>query len=170
MKKTTFTANSSMRNKQRGALLAEYGIYIAAIVISLIFVVSQAPSLRQKYLEIRFISQAHDIATETFAWQKLRPNFDGVTITKVCEEGGLSRSICGSANDGRSTNSYGGDWQVRVNTGSKGLFDVTGTLPANAERIPSLANSLAPSTRANCVEADGCSTIATTASSITMTH
>ncbi|EGU42413.1 hypothetical protein, partial [Vibrio scophthalmi] len=170
MNNPTFAARPSMKNKQRGALSAELAMVIGVVVIALIFMVSQAPNFRYKINEARFLSQANEIAQETNAWKKARPNFEGVTITKVCEEGGLNKSLCGSSNDGRATNPFGGDWSISANTGSKGLFDVTATLPEDAHRIPSLANSIASSTRANCNEADGCDTLATTATSIKMTY
>ncbi|RJX65863.1 hypothetical protein DZ860_21120 [Vibrio sinensis] len=169
-KQPTFTAQPSMKNKQRGALSAELSMVIGVIVIALIFMVSQAPNYRYKMNEIRFLSQANDIAQATIAWQKARSNFETVSMTKVCEEGSLSKSICGSSNDGIETNPFGGNWSIKVNAGSKGLFDVGATLPQDAHRIPSLANSIASSTRENCDEAAGCSTLATTASTITMTY
>lgn len=170
MNNSTFIPSPSMKNKQRGALSAELAMVLGVVVIALIFMVSQAPNFRYKINETRFLSQANDIAQETVAWKKARPNFEGVTITKVCQEGSLSKSICGASNDGTATNPFGGNWSITANAGSKGLFDVTATLPEDAHRIPSLANSIASSTRANCNEADGCSTVTTTASAITMTY
>ncbi len=156
--------------KQRGALSAEAVMITAFVIIGLIFVAAQAPNLMYKINEMRFLSQANEIAQETQAWKKARPNFDGVTITKVCEETSLSKNVCGSSNDGKSTNPFGGDWTISVNSGSKGLYDVTATVPEDAERIPSLANSIAPSTREACYEADGCSTVTTSSNSLTMTY
>lgn len=156
--------------KQRGALSAEAIMYTVFIIVGLIFVASQAPNLMYKINEMRFLAQANEIAQETNAWKKARPNFDGVTIKKVCEETSLSKNICGSSNDGVATNPFGGNWTVAVNTGSKGLYNVTATIPQDADRITSLANSVAPSTRAACYEATGCSTITTTSNSLTMTY
>lgn len=156
--------------KQRGALSAEAIMYTVFIIVGLIFVAAQAPNLMYKINEMRFLSQANEIAQETNAWKKARPNFDGVTIKKVCEETSLSKNICGSSNDGVATNPFGGNWTVVVNTGSKGLYNVTATIPQDADRITSLANSVAPSTRAACYEATGCSTIAITSNSLTMTY
>ncbi len=173
MKNTKNTHNNmqpSMRNKQRGALTAELLMIVAAVITALIFMVAQLPNIGYKFNEMKFIAQANEIAQETNLWKKGRPNFESVDITKVCQETSLSRAICGTSNDGSQTNPFGGDWDVRVNTGSKGLFDIVATIPEDGDRIPSLANSVAPSTRGNCLEASGCSTLATSANSITMTH
>ncbi|HAV1390077.1 hypothetical protein WOB87_23430 [Vibrio parahaemolyticus] len=157
--------------KQRGALSAEAIMYTVFIVIGLIFVAAQAPNIMYKINEARFLSQANEIAQEANAWKKARPNFDGVTITKICEETSLSKNICGDDDDGSATNPFGGDWSVDVND-SKGLFDVTATIPdtKDQERITSLANSVAPSTRAQCYEATDCETVTTDTNSLTMTY
>ncbi|QQD06621.1 hypothetical protein [Vibrio parahaemolyticus] len=157
--------------KQRGALSAEAIMYTVFIVIGLIFIAAQAPNIMYKINEARFLSQANEIAQEANAWKKARPNFEGVTITKICEETSLSKNICGADDDGSATNPFGGDWSVDVND-SKGLFDVTATIPdtKDQERITSLANSVAPSTRAQCYEATDCETVTTDTNSLTMTY
>lgn len=164
--------NAFMKNKQRGALSAELIMVVVFVVLGLIFIVSQSPNLLYKINEMRFVAQANEIAQETVLWKKARPNFDGVTIAKVCADGSLSKNICGNSNDGKATNPFGGDWSLAVNTRSKGLFDLTATIPdANDQkRITSLGNSIANSTRGNCSEAAGCTTLATTANSLKMTY
>ncbi len=157
--------------KQRGALSAEAIMYTVFIVIGLIFVAAQAPNIMYKINEARFLSQANEIAQEANAWKKARPNFSNVSMAKICEETSLSKSICGDDEDGSATNPFGGDWSVTVNA-SKGLFDVTATIPDSndQERITSLANSIAPSTRAQCYESDGCDTVSIDTDSLTMTY
>ncbi|HHB1578418.1 hypothetical protein IB292_21760 [Vibrio parahaemolyticus] len=157
--------------KQRGALSAEAIMYTVFIVIGLIFVAAQAPNIMYKINEARFLSQANEIAQEANAWKKARPNFADVSMTKICEETSLSKNICGDDDDGSATNPFGGDWSVEVND-SKGLFDVTATIPdaKDQERITSLANSVAPSTRAQCYEATDCETVTTDTNSLTMTY
>lgn len=159
--------------KQRGALSAEAIMYTVFIVIGLIFIAAQAPNIMYKINEARFLSQANEIAQEANAWKKARPNFADVSMTKICEETSLSKSICGDADDGSETNPFGGDWTVGVNSDSKGLYDVTATIPEakDQERIQSLANSIAPSTRGQCYEADeDCTTVSTDTDSLTMTY
>ncbi|MBE3866723.1 hypothetical protein HJ169_21790 [Vibrio parahaemolyticus] len=157
--------------KQRGALSAEAIMYTVFIVIGLIFVAAQAPNIMYKINEARFLSQANEIAQEANAWKKARPNFADVSMTNICEETSLSKNICGDDDDGTATNPFGGDWSVAVND-SKGLFDVTATIPdtKDQERITSLANSIAPSTRAQCYEATDCDTVSTDTESLTMTY
>ncbi len=158
--------------KQRGALSAEAIMYTVFIVIGLIFVAAQAPSIMYKINEARFLSQANEIAQEANAWKKARPNFSDVSMTKICEETSLSKNICGDDDEGTATNPFGGNWSVAANA-SKGLFDVTATIPdtKDQERITSLANSIAPSTRGQCYEADAdCTTVSTDTNSLTMTY
>lgn len=163
--------NAFMKNKQRGALSAELAMVVVIVVLALIFIVSQAPNIMYKINEMRFVSQTNEIAQETLLWKKARPNYEGVTIAKVCADGSLNKNICGASNDGKATNPFGGDWSIAANTRSKGLFDITATVPdaTDAERIPSMAGSVAPSTRGNCAEATGCPTLTTTANSLKMT-
>ncbi|HCH1122031.1 TPA: hypothetical protein ACF311_004321 [Vibrio parahaemolyticus] len=157
--------------KQRGALSAEAIMYTVFIVIGLIFVAAQAPNIMYKINEARFLSQANEIAQEANAWKKARPNFSDVSMTKICEETSLSKNICGDDDEGTATNPFGGDWSVAANA-SKGLFNVTATIPdtKDQERITSLANSIAPSTRAQCYEATDCDTVSTDTESLTMTY
>ncbi len=164
--------NTFMKNKQRGALSAELIMVVVFVVLALIFMASQSPNVMYKINEMRFVSQANEIAQETVLWKKARPNFDGVTIAKVCQDGSLNKNICGDSNDGKATNPFGGDWTLATNTRSKGLFDLTATIPDTNDqaRITSLANSIAPSTRGNCSEADDCTTLTTTANSLKMTY
>ncbi len=160
-------------HKQRGAMSAEMIMVTVFMVIGLIFVAAQAPNIMYKINEARFLSQANEIAQETIAWKKARPNFSGVTMTKVCDETSLSKNICGDSGDGSETNPFGGDWSISVNSGSKGLYDVTATIPEakDQERIQSLANSVAPSTRSQCYEADSsCTTVQVNSDSLTMTY
>ncbi|MGR5307700.1 hypothetical protein [Vibrio mediterranei] len=160
----------TMKNKQRGAAIMDNLIASSFIALAIIFVISQAPKLMYQWNKIQFQTQAADIVAATQSWKKLRPNFDGVTITKVCQDGQLSKNVCGSSNDGVATNPFGGNWTVVVDTASKGLFKITGTLPSDADRVSSLADTMAPTTRSACIEASGCSTLSTTANSITMTY
>ncbi len=158
-----------MSNKQKGAAIMDNLIAVGFVALALIFIISQVPKMQYQWNKIQFQAQTAEIVQSTNSWKKSRPNFDTVDITKVCLDGELSKSICGSANDGVSTNPFGGDWAIAVNSGSKGLFDVTATLPSDANRITSLSNSMAASTRGNCIEATGCSTIAASATGLTMT-
>lgn len=158
------------RNKQRGAMSFEAIVVAGFVTLALVAVISQVPNMITKWDKFNFSKQAGEITESVRSWKKMRPNFDGVTIAKVCADGELSKSVCGSANDGKSTNPFGGDWTLAANATTKGFFDLTGTLPGGSEHIASLADSMAASTRGNCIEASGCATIKTTANSITMTY
>ncbi|MFA0011963.1 hypothetical protein AB4391_01255 [Vibrio lentus] len=159
-----------MRNKQRGAAIMDNLIAVGFMALGLIFIMGQVPTMQYQWNKIQFQTQTSEIVRSVGAWKKARPNFEGIDITKVCEDGELSDSICGTSNDGKATNPFGGDWSVTVNSGSKGLFDLTGTLPSDPDRVVSLSNTMAPATREGCIEASGCSTISTTGNSITMTY
>ena len=160
----------SMRNKQRGAAIMDNLISVGFVALALVFIMGQVPSMQYQWNKIQFQTQTSDIVRSVAAWKKARPNYDGITIKKVCDDGELSHSICGTSNDGKATNPFGGDWAVTVNSGSKGLYDVTGTLPSDPDRVISLANTMAPATRGGCIEATGCSTLSMTGNSITMTY
>ena len=171
MKNPTFTAKPSMKSKQRGALTLDAAMWTSFILVAVLLLLSQLPKIKYTFNELIFVWEANQIVTETVSWSKGN-NFLDATITKVCTEGNLSKRICGSSNDGRGTNAFGGDWSLKPNRNSSTLLDVTATIPTpeDAKRIPSLAKSLIGSTRGNCSEVDGCSTLATTANSLTMTY
>ncbi|WP_412497208.1 type II secretion system protein [Vibrio fluvialis] len=156
--------------KSGGFTVIEAVIVVGFIVMFLLFVFSKVPVLKFMYDSFIFSSQHAEVVSGVERWKKGRSNFDGVTIQKVCESGEIPPSTCGSANDGKATNQFGGDWVISANSGSKGLFDVTATIPEDGDRIANLADSLAPSSRGRCTEASGCSTISTTANSITTVH
>ncbi|ENM3832690.1 type II secretion system protein [Vibrio cholerae] len=156
--------------KSGGFSVIETVIVVGFLVMFLLFIFSKTPVIKFMYDSFIFNNQHSEVVSSVERWKKGRSNFDGVTLQKVCQSGELSPSLCGSANDGKATNQFGGDWSVKVNAGSKGLFDVTATIPKDADRIPALADTVAPSSRGRCTEATGCSTITTTANSITTTH
>ena len=158
--------------RQRGAISAEFAMVAAFIVLALIFIVSQAPKLVFKINEMRFVSQANEIAQETYAWKKFRPNFTGVTMKAVCEDGSLSKSICGAGNDGKAANPFGGDWTLAAIEKSPGTIGVTGKIPNETDqaKIASVANAIAPSTRSNCMSGSNCSSLTVGNDSLTMIY
>ncbi|MDC5711154.1 type 4 pilus major pilin [Vibrio europaeus] len=158
-----------MKNKQRGAMSAEMLGYLSVVIALMIFVGSQSPKIWDKAREIHFGWQTSTVVQGLNSWKRGRTTFAGATIAKACATGDVPSSICGSSNNGKGTNTYGGDWSVTPNSGSAGLLDVTATIPEDGSKIAALADAVAPSTRGDCEEASGCSTISTTATSITMT-
>nr|AKN40324.1 hypothetical protein [Vibrio tasmaniensis]AKN40719.1 hypothetical protein [Vibrio tasmaniensis] len=155
--------------KQAGAAIMDNLIAVGFVALAIVFIFAQVPKLQYQWNKVQFQSQTSEIVQATVAWKKSRPNFDAVSINKVCLDGELSHSICGAANDGKATNPFGGDWSVTVNTGSKGLFDVKATLPSDANHVVSLSNTMSAATRGNCIEATGCSTIKVAGTALTMT-
>lgn len=155
--------------KQAGSAILDNLIAVGFVSLALIFILSQVPKLQYQWNKIQFQTQVTSIVQATNAWKKSRPNFDTVNINKVCLDGELSSSLCGTTNDGVATNPFGGNWSISVNSGSKGLFDVTATLPSDGNRIDSLSNTMAGATRGNCIEAAGCATIKTSATDLIMT-
>ena len=158
-----------MRNKQRGAATADILIWATLIIGALIFTISKVPDIRYAMHVSALQSDISTISDATYRWKKMRPNYDGVTVAKLCSDHYLSKSICGNSGDAKSTNPFGGDWTVKANT-NKGLYDVSFTFPNDTERANELADTVAPMTRGQCPEANGCVTLPNkTATSITMT-
>lgn len=167
----TIKTNNELRNKhakskQQGAMSLEAMMILSGVIVALLFVVSKGPEIMYKLNATRFMSQAADIAQAIQG----RPNLPSWTIPKLCERDALSEKICGAANDGVGTNPFGGDWVLKGNASSVSLVDLTATLPNDANKVLDLADLMAPSTRAGCESADSCSTIKTSATSITMTY
>lgn len=167
----TIKTNAQLRNKhakskQKGAMSLEAMMIVSAVVVALLFIMSKGPAIMYKMNTMMFMSQAADIAQATQG----RPNVALLTIPKLCERDALSEKICGAANNGLGTNPFGGDWVLKGNASSVSLIDLTATMPNDANRVLDVADLMAPSTRAGCESADSCSTIKTSATSITMTY
>jgi hypothetical protein len=167
----TIKTNAQLRNKhakskQQGAMSLEAMMIVSGVVVALLFIMSKAPTIMYKINTMMFMSQAADIAQATQG----RPNLASLTIPKLCERDALSEKICGAANNGMGTNPFGGDWVLKGNSSSVALIDLTATMPNDANKVLDLADLMAPSTRAGCESADGCSTIKTSGTSITMTY
>ena len=152
---------------QRGAMSVDAMLISGFAMVALIFIISQGPTLAYKWNKIQFSTDVSNIISATRDWKKRRPNYEGVSLEKICVVTDLSDSICGLSGDGKSTNSFGGDWTVSVNA-SKGLFDIVATLPNDTDRLADIADTMAPSTREGCIEAAGCSTISTGSDRVTM--
>ncbi|MCE7575585.1 hypothetical protein [Aliivibrio fischeri] len=163
---TTFSTAKKRNNKQLGALSLEAMMITGGIIVGLMFIMSKGPALMYKINTVKFTSQASEIVQATQG----RANLATLTIPKLCARDALNESICGTTNDGRGTNPFGGDWILSGNAASPTLIDLTATLPNDQSKVLDLADLMAPTTRAGCTEATGCSTIKTTASSIVMTY
>ena len=160
--------NNQTKRAQRGAMTVDVMLVSGFIILALIYIISKGPTIAYAWNKIMFTTDVSSIISSTRDWKKSRPNFDGVSLQKICDITDLSESICGTTGDGKSTNSFGGDWTVTVNA-SKGLFDITSTLPNDTDRIADIADTMASSTRGGCIEAAGCDTIKTSANAVTMT-
>lgn len=169
MKTSSRLRRTSLPQHQKGAAIMDNLIAVGFVGLALIFVLSQAPKMKYQWNKLQFQLETAEIVNATNSWKKARPNFDGVTINKVCADGELGINICGTKNDGVSTNPFGGNWTVAPNAASKGLFDVTGTLPDDADHVASLSDTMASSTRGNCIEATNCATISVVDNAIKMT-
>lgn len=156
------------KSKQRGASTVDILIYAVLLIALIGFVVSQVPSIRFSMNVSAFQSDTSTISNAVYNWKKRRPNYSDVSLEKLCTDNYLNESICGSSNDGKSTNPFGGDWTVKANS-NPGLYDITGTLPNDTDHVNELADTMAPVTRSNCSEAEGCETLTKTTNSITMT-
>ena len=161
----------SMRNKQRGASTVDVMIASAFIIGALVLTILLYPRIVASKNLGSFQVDAATISSATERWKKARSNYTGVSIPVLCAQNILPKggTICGSANNGTNTNSYGGNWTVAP-ASNPGLYTVTGTLPNDPDVIAELADAMAPTTRGNCQSATGCSTLSTTATGVSMTY
>ncbi|WP_345842856.1 hypothetical protein [Shewanella algae] len=164
----TKSAGVNMKSKQRGAMTTEAMIILGAIVLAVVIIMLKRPDIVYLMDQSRFSSQASEIADAGLRWKKMRPNYSGVTIAKLCTDKYLPTTVCGTTNDGKKTNPFGGDWTVDPNT-NPALLDVTATIPNDPERINDLADYMAPVTRSRCPESAGCATLTKSGTSIKMT-
>ncbi|HDS1208447.1 TPA: hypothetical protein QDZ84_003486 [Shewanella algae] len=157
-------------NRQRGAAIVDnlLGYSIAAMVLA--FVVLMAPSA---YLSMKINGAKADaqIIQTALRDYKLsgRPDFTGLTISKLCTDEYITqKSICGSSNDGKGTNQFGGDWTVQPNA-NKARADVGFSMPNDSTRVNRVADAMAGLTYQNCSQAAGCATLKVSSTLITMT-
>lgn len=147
------------RNKQRGAMIMDNMIASSFVAIALIFIVAAMPTISYKMNLSNFQKQETDIAMAAVSWKKARSNYTGVNMKQLCDRQLVGKSICGTANDGKGTNAFGGDWTVK---GVAGHFEVKATLPnLNGEtgRLKDVADTMAPNTRKQCDKYEGCASI-----------
>lgn len=154
--------------KQRGASGVDILIYLVLLVAIISYVIAKVPEMRFSSNVSSFQSDTSTISNAAFKWKKRRPNYASISLDKLCTDNYLSESICGSSNDGKSTNPFGGDWTLTANS-NPGLYDITATFPNDTDHINEIADTMASATRAQCSESEGCSTLTKTANSITMT-
>jgi len=161
----------NMDNKQRGAVTTDVLIGAAFIIGVLVLSLMLYPRITGAKNISSFQADAATIASATERWKKARSNYTGASISVLCTQNILTKggTICGSANNGVGTNSFGGDWTVAP-AANAGLYVVTGTLPNDPDVILELADAMAPTSRGNCQSATGCSTITTTGTSVSMTY
>lgn len=158
---------------QKGAMIMDNMVAVGFILLLLGGVVWGIPKVSHGLKVTQFQTQEASITSAAIAWKKARPNYSALSgITKLCERQLLDKSICGASNDGKATNPFGGDWNV---VGSNGKFTVTAGLASldpteDNGRILDLADTMAPSTKANCSSADACSSISVTGNTLAMTH
>ncbi|MBO1272885.1 hypothetical protein J3L11_14655 [Shewanella sp. 4t3-1-2LB] len=156
-------------HRQRGASTTDLLIWASIVIIALIFVISKVPDIRYASNLSKFQSDASAISDGAYRWKKMRPNYTGISINILCTEKYIPESICGSSNNGVSTNSFGGNWTVTANS-NPGLFNIGATIPNDPGRMNDIADTMAPATRGNCTAASGCSTITAAGTSLTMTY
>ncbi|WP_338726599.1 hypothetical protein V8687_03925 [Shewanella baltica] len=167
---THATVNNFMKNKQRGAQLLDMSLTSMVVIGALVTILLMYPTIAKTMKKAAFQRDAAMIIAAADAWKMARSNFTGVGMGELCK-GSLPKngSICGTANTGTGTNHYGGNWTLTVGS-NPGLLQLTSTFPNDPDVIPQLADAMAPSTRANCQESTGCSSISSTTSTLVMTY
>lgn len=166
----TSQIQKSFGHKQRGMstldLMIAGGVIIAGILLTLML----APKLQDASSLSSFQRDASTIQSAVYRWKKARSNYTGVTLNTLCLQNILTKggTICGEANNGVATNSYGGNWTVTANA-NPGLFNLAATLPNNPDSMLEVADAMAPITRGNCQSGDECDTILVAGTTITMT-
>ena len=162
---------SLLTTKQRGSSTMDLLIYSAVIISLILFVVTKVPDIVSGLRISSFQSDASTISNAAYRWKKGRSNYATVSLTKICNQDILPKggSICGAANTGVGTNPYGGNWTVTANS-NPGLYNVSATLPNDADTLGELSDAMAPVTRGACQEATGCSTLIAAGTTITMTY
>ncbi|MCY9872991.1 prepilin-type N-terminal cleavage/methylation domain-containing protein [Vibrio barjaei] len=153
--------------RQRGLTLIELAVVLVLVAIVILTTIKIVPQVQFSLAANELTQEIQEIRTAVLKWKSARPNYDGVTITKLCTAGRklLNESICGAAGDGQGTVPWGGNYSVSAVTANKSQFVITiGGLPGL--RVFELADSVAPMSSKECTSADSCTSIGVTGSGI----
>ncbi|MFA0053619.1 MULTISPECIES: hypothetical protein [Vibrio] len=153
--------------KQGGFTLPDLALWVvlaSALVLGVIQIYASVSGMLKEYQVTQAVSSLKGAAENV----KII-NHTGLTIAKVCDEkrNAAPKSICGQSRDGKSTNPYGGDYQLAPNS-NLSLVDVTVT-GIDTQYIDSLADKLANMSAGNCAGFTGCSSIKLSGNDITVT-
>ncbi len=90
-------------------------------------------------------------------------NFNEITdISVLCNAGYLNEIMCGSSNDGKGTNPFGGDWTVAPSSSLGAAHLSVGVTGIPDNRFNELANDLAKRSYYACQQASSCSSASLT--------
>ncbi|EPN0316275.1 hypothetical protein ACTTZI_004177 [Vibrio vulnificus] len=171
--KRKFDKNEYLTNAQRGAMIMDNLVAVGFISMLVIGIVASIPALTHKLNVTKFQSQVNEITTAAVQWKKQRPNYDKLTIGQLCDYELISKTLCSGVAGASATttgvvNSFGGTFAL---TGNGGTFSLDATLPnltGESGRQKDLADTMAPSTKGQCLEAQGCLTITSTTDALNM--
>ncbi|EPN0316276.1 hypothetical protein ACTTZI_004178 [Vibrio vulnificus] len=161
---------NSSNYAQRGAMIMDNLVAVGFISMLVIGIVASIPALTHKLNVVKFQSQVNEISTASVQWKKQRPNYDKLSIQVLCDYELISKTLCSgvSASGSGTVNAFGGTFVLE---GDGGTFNIDATLPnltGESGRQKDLADTMAPATKGQCLEAEGCSSIITTTDALTM--
>lgn len=156
------------RKKQAGMATIDVAAAVVVLVILLVVALMELPGIFFNINMSNLQQEVTTVSTAAYKAKKGRPNYRLVTMQKLCDDKYLSDKFC-DGTPGQSVNAFGGDITYAPNTANPGLRDIVVTIPNDPERINEIADTLASQSRAQCVQASGCSTLAVTGNTITVT-
>ncbi|HFD4007961.1 hypothetical protein [Vibrio harveyi] len=144
---------SKTAHAQSGAMIMDNMVAVGFISMLVIGIVASIPALTHKLNVTKFQSQVNEITNAAVQWKKQRPNFEGITLQKLCDYDLINESLCSNTAKGAAINAFGGDF---VLTAVKGTYTLEASLPnleAEQGRVNDLADTLAPITKYQCKDA-----------------
>ncbi|MFW7525623.1 type II secretion system protein [Vibrio ostreicida] len=155
------------KRKQGGMASLDKLIAVAAMVIGIMWLLSQQPKAEYNENLTLLQMQVSDVKTASRNWKK-RGTYTGVSMAVLCTNSLLDDVLC-SGTPGQNVNAFGGHLTIAVNSTNPALRTIVVTIPNDADKVNDIAATLANLTRDQCVSMTGCSTISVTGTSITLT-
>ncbi|WP_108653093.1 hypothetical protein [Dongshaea marina] len=155
-------------HSQRGLTTIDLLIGFAGIIILIISIMLIAGMVRSQMGVMQATAEMGLINSAATNWKGMRPNYTGISMGNLCSSGELNDSICGTSSDGSSSNPFGGNFTVAVDTNVSNYVVTLTNVPT--DKITALADKLAPTSLDQCSSATSCGSVQVSGTDLSVTY
>ncbi|WP_318521140.1 prepilin-type N-terminal cleavage/methylation domain-containing protein [Photobacterium leiognathi] len=142
-------------NNEKGFTLIE--LLVVLVVISVLTLVGMAvkPKVLGYMSNIEISSAVDSIASVAPSYLAIGLKPTDLSMAIVCQDGALSKRVCGVSNNGVGANPFGGDYKIGASKEYPGHITITVTgIKSGAENV--IVSSLLSRSIEQCTSVDGC--------------